>query len=262
MCFEAALYRRRRSQARLQEARRPGDPGCLRESRLSCSACSVALQRPFVRSPVGGVRRAIKARSCLARHLREWRLVVVRGGPARAAALARVSTAREAVGQTAQSIWLMAAQWRSTCSVPWSNGCADHGLVAARVAYVLGVACGRPTLPVDVVPGRVPCRCDVCPLRVVARSARREAGGQVPSPRVRPGAVPGAVVWCPTGCVGSLRRAAAGTATGHRTAHESARRHDRLARIGLFGHRASAITPRGMPAIRPGRPARGAVPAL
>ena len=242
MCFEAALYRRRRSQARLQEARRPGDPGCLRESRLSSSACSVALQRPFVRSPVGGVRRAIKARSCLARHLREWRLVVVRGGPARAAALARVSTAREAVGQTAQSIWLMAAQWRSTCSVPWSNGCADHGLVAARVAYVLGVACGRPTLPVDVVPGRVPCRCDACPLRVVARSARREAGGQVPSPRVRPGAVPGAVVWCPTVCVSgpfAARQPAPPPATAPRTS----RRGDTIDSLAsAFSAIASAIT--------------------
>ena len=44
-----------------------------------------------------GVKRRVQARGKLAVHLREWRLVVVRGGPARAAALARVSTARAAV---------------------------------------------------------------------------------------------------------------------------------------------------------------------
>ena len=46
-----------------------------------------------------GVRRRVQARRSLAAHLREWRLVVVHGGPCRAAALARVGTAREAVGE-------------------------------------------------------------------------------------------------------------------------------------------------------------------
>ena len=46
-----------------------------------------------------GVRRRVQRRRSAATHLREWRLVVVRGGPARAAALARVGVAREAVSE-------------------------------------------------------------------------------------------------------------------------------------------------------------------
>ena len=57
ICFEAALYRRWRSQARLQEAQRQGNPGCLRESqvhrdypraRWRCS--SLSFDRPSVLS--------------------------------------------------------------------------------------------------------------------------------------------------------------------------------------------------------------------
>ena len=43
-----------------------------------------------------GVRRRVQLRRRTSAHLRAWRAVVLRGGPARAAALARVSTARAA----------------------------------------------------------------------------------------------------------------------------------------------------------------------
>jgi hypothetical protein len=44
-----------------------------------------------------GVQKLVKSRRFMASHLRAWRLLVLRGGPARAAVLAGASTARDAV---------------------------------------------------------------------------------------------------------------------------------------------------------------------
>ena len=79
-----------------------------------------------------GVRRRVQLRRGLAKQLREWRAVVVRGGPARAAALARGSTALavvvDATKVAAGEVELMRTQiHRAVGSLtPWALGGTAH----------------------------------------------------------------------------------------------------------------------------------------
>jgi hypothetical protein len=121
ICFEAALYRRWRSQARLQEAQRQGNPGCLRESqvhrdypraRWRCS--SLSFDRPSVLSSAASA--VLRLRPFYA--VNRVRVVTPIELDVLPGCVCRVDVCRCALPCSAACAWPLAARAAARCRVP------------------------------------------------------------------------------------------------------------------------------------------------